>query len=160
MLSQTEEYALRAVVWLAGHSHPPKPARAAREHRTDASATGSTAAPRSAVAGPGQTPPTHFTAQQIAQGTGIPAGYLAKVLQALVKTGLVCSRRGLHGGFHLAQAPAQFSVLDVVQAVHPVRHNGNGHNPREPRDAHRAQAILGQALASFTIDRLAQQIRE
>ena len=85
MISQTTEYALRAVVWLA--ANPDKP----------------------------------LTAQQIAEATRVPAGYLAKVLQGLSRAGLLHSQRGLGGGFMLARSPGQLTMWEVVQAVDPLK---------------------------------------
>lgn len=85
MISQTTEYALRAVVWLA--ANPEKP----------------------------------LTAQQIAEATRVPAGYLAKVLQGLSRAGLLHSQRGLGGGFTLARAPSELTMWEVVQAVDPLK---------------------------------------
>jgi Rrf2 family protein len=58
---------------------------------------------------------------QIAKVTHVPAGYLAKVLQMLGRAGLVRSQRGLHGGFVLARPPGKISVLEVVNAVDPLK---------------------------------------
>ncbi len=44
-------------------------------------------------------PSVSFTTRQIAEATGMPAGYLSKVLQTLARVGIVQSQRGLHGGF-------------------------------------------------------------
>lgn len=85
MISQTTEYALRAVVWLA--ANPEKP----------------------------------LTAQQIAEATRVPAGYLAKVLQGLSRAGLLHSQRGLGGGFTLARDPSSLTMWEVVQAVDPMK---------------------------------------
>lgn len=60
------------------------------------------------------------TNQQIADATRVPAGYLSKVLQALGRGGLVRAQRGIGGGFTLGRAPAEITVLDVVNAVDPV----------------------------------------
>lgn len=60
------------------------------------------------------------TTVQIAAATQVPSGYLAKVLQALVRAGVVRSQRGLGGGFVLALPPSELSVYDVVQAVDPI----------------------------------------
>lgn len=57
------------------------------------------------------------TSAAIAEGTLVPHGYLSKVLQSLVRRGLVTSRRGLGGGFLLARDPRKISVLDVLQAA-------------------------------------------
>jgi Rrf2 family nitric oxide-sensitive transcriptional repressor len=51
----------------------------------------------------------------------VPAGYLAKVLQQLVRGGVATSQRGLRGGFLLAKPAGDVLVLDVVNAVDPIR---------------------------------------
>jgi Rrf2 family transcriptional regulator, nitric oxide-sensitive transcriptional repressor len=61
------------------------------------------------------------TISELAQATKIPEGYLAKVLRQLGRAGLIHSQRGPHGGSVLARAPNEISVLDVVQAVDPLR---------------------------------------
>lgn len=53
--------------------------------------------------------------------TKVPPGYLPKVLQTLRRGGLVQSKRGLGGGFTLARAPEQMTVLDVVSVVDPIK---------------------------------------
>ena len=85
MFSQTIEYALRAVVFVAAQQGRPQ------------------------------------TTRQIAAATKVPAGYLSKVMQALGRSGLIHSQRGLHGGFTLARAPEKIRVLEVVNAVGPIR---------------------------------------
>jgi len=84
MLSQTVEYALRAVVTLAQQD--------------------------------GQS----CTAQRLAALTHVPGPYLSKLMQVLVRAGLVRSQRGLHGGFVLARGPDELTIWDVVQAVEPL----------------------------------------
>lgn len=59
--------------------------------------------------------------RDIAHAAALPAGYLAKVMQALVRTGIVQSRRGLGGGFRLRIAPDRLTVLQVVESVEPLR---------------------------------------
>jgi Rrf2 family protein len=86
MISQTAEYALRAVVCLG----------TAPDHRP-------------------------LTTQVIAEKTMVPAGYLSKVLQGLGRAGLVESQRGLKGGFVLARPMDEISVLDVINAVDPLK---------------------------------------
>jgi Rrf2 family nitric oxide-sensitive transcriptional repressor len=85
VISQTAEYALRAIVFLGGNAGRPA------------------------------------TTQQIAAATRVPVGYLSKVLRALGKAGLVAARRGLHGGFVLTRSLDDLTVLDVVNAVDPLR---------------------------------------
>ncbi len=57
----------------------------------------------------------------IARITKVPPGYLPKVLQMLRKAGLLESKRGLGGGFTLARPVDELTVLDVVNAVEPVK---------------------------------------
>jgi hypothetical protein len=47
--------------------------------------------------------------------------YLSKVLNILVRSGLVRSQRGLRGGFTLASSPDKIRILDIVQAVEPFQ---------------------------------------
>jgi Rrf2 family protein len=42
---------------------------------------------------------------------------MAKVLQRLVRRGLLVSQQGTRGGYQLARIPAQISVADVIQAI-------------------------------------------
>lgn len=84
MISQTAEYALRALVFIADH------------------------------------PDQAHTADAIAQGTKVPVGYLAKIMQILTKAGLVTSQRGLYGGFTLKREPRELTVYDVVQCIDPI----------------------------------------
>lgn len=84
MISQTAEYALRAMVYLADQTDPK-------------------------------------TTQTISTATQVPTGYLAKVMQNLSRGGLVKAQRGLHGGFMLAAPAAETTVLQVINAVDPIR---------------------------------------
>ncbi|HVP62228.1 MAG TPA: Rrf2 family transcriptional regulator [Myxococcaceae bacterium] len=61
------------------------------------------------------------TIPELARTTRIPEDYLAKVLRQLARAGLVRSQRGPNGGSTLARAPEEVSVLDVVQAVDPLK---------------------------------------
>ena len=85
MISQTVEYALRAVVTIAQHEGQP------------------------------------CTAQQISKITQVPAPYLSKLMQVLVRAGIASSQRGLHGGFVLAQPPTEMSIWQVIDAVEPFK---------------------------------------
>ncbi len=84
MLSQTVEYALRAVVFLADQS------------------------------------PNAQTTSQIAEATKVPPAYLSKVLQGLCRSDILRSQRGIGGGMSLVKAPAEVTILDVVNAVEPI----------------------------------------
>jgi len=85
MMSQTVEYALRAVTTLAYHEGQPT------------------------------------TTQGVADATKVPVAYLAKILQELAKAGIIRTQRGVGGGVALAKPAAELSILDVVNAVEPIR---------------------------------------
>ena len=54
---------------------------------------------------------------RIAQGMRIPKTFLAKILQKLVKGGVVKSFRGAKGGFRLDRRPEDITLLDVIEAI-------------------------------------------
>jgi Rrf2 family protein len=84
-LTQTAEYALRAVIWLAQHPGMPQ------------------------------------TKTAIGHATQVPASYLPKVLQPLVRGQLIHAQRGIGGGYTLAKGASETSLLDVVNEVDPLR---------------------------------------
>ena len=65
--------------------------------------------------------PEAMVCSRIAEVTRVPAGYLSKVLQILGRSGLVRSKRGLGGGFVLGRPAGEMSVLEVVNAVDPLK---------------------------------------
>jgi Rrf2 family nitric oxide-sensitive transcriptional repressor len=66
-------------------------------------------------------PDAPHTVERMAAATHVPVSYLAKVMQLLVRGGIVASRRGVGGGFTLAKPPAKLRILEIVQAVDPIR---------------------------------------
>lgn len=62
-----------------------------------------------------------MTTEAIAKQTRVPPGYLSKVLQSLNKAGVVDSRRGLRGGYELTRPPEELTLLDVINAVDPLK---------------------------------------
>jgi Rrf2 family protein len=85
MISQTVEYALRAIVTIAQHK--------------------------------GET----CTARRISEIAQIPTAYLSKLMQSLVRGGLVHSQRGLNGGFLLAHDPKDITIWEVVDVIEPLK---------------------------------------
>jgi Rrf2 family protein len=57
------------------------------------------------------------SAREIAEQYDIPIELLAKVLQRLVRTGLLVSTQGTRGGYALSRAAKSISVADVIQAI-------------------------------------------
>lgn len=85
MLSQTVEYALRAMIQLTYIA------------------------------------PAACATDDLSRTTQVPRAYLSKVLQGLRRAGVVESRRGIGGGVCLARPPEEISLLEVVNAVEPIR---------------------------------------
>lgn len=57
------------------------------------------------------------TTSTIAKAEGIPAGYLAKVFQRLVKAQLVRSVRGRKRGYVFAKPPEEISLLELFEVI-------------------------------------------
>jgi Rrf2 family nitric oxide-sensitive transcriptional repressor len=115
MISNTTEYALRAVIFL------------------------------------GQDNQSAYTAQQISMATQVPLPYLSKILNGLVRTNLVTSQRGLGGGFALAVNPNKLTLLQVLDAVEPVR--GTEHCPPS-LDKKRGNSCPLHALLNESVQRM------
>jgi Rrf2 family protein len=54
---------------------------------------------------------------QLAAATDAPESFLAKILQALSRAGLILARRGKIGGFELLPIGRQASMRDVIEAM-------------------------------------------
>jgi len=103
----------------------------------------------------------------IGRAQDIPASFLAKILQSLVRGGLAVSQRGAHGGFALARPAADITMRDVIEAVDgPIALNHCVLWPDECArsgecQVHkawmRAQAQLMDVLDSVTLKTLAPQ---
>ncbi|MGZ8753176.1 MAG: RrF2 family transcriptional regulator [Acidimicrobiia bacterium] len=65
-------------------------------------------------------PERTLSAARLAEYHGVPAPYLTKHLQALVRAGVLESVPGPRGGFRLARPAADLTVLDVVEAIDGV----------------------------------------
>jgi Rrf2 family protein len=57
------------------------------------------------------------SAREIAEQYDIPIELMAKVLQRLVRTGLLVSTQGTRGGYTLSRPSLAISVADVIQAI-------------------------------------------
>lgn len=53
----------------------------------------------------------------LAKAAGVPKPYLAKVVAALSRKGLLFTKRGYHGGLSLARRAEEISLLEIVEAV-------------------------------------------
>ncbi len=57
------------------------------------------------------------SAKDIAENYGIPPEALAKILQRLVKAGLLQSQHGTNGGYVLARSAETISAYEVIRAI-------------------------------------------
>ena len=58
---------------------------------------------------------------EIAEATQVPSAYLSKVLQGLKEKGIVRLQRGIGGGVALAHRPDELTILDIFNAVDPIK---------------------------------------
>jgi Rrf2 family protein len=57
------------------------------------------------------------SAKDVADAYGIPQEALAKILQRLVKAGLLRSQHGTNGGYTLAREAGTISAFEVIRAI-------------------------------------------
>jgi Rrf2 family protein len=57
------------------------------------------------------------SAKDVAESYGIPQEVLAKILQRLVKAGLLHSQHGINGGYSLARDPGTITAFEVIRAI-------------------------------------------
>ena len=80
------------------------------------------------------------SAAQLAAHFDVPPAYLAKQLQALVRSGVLVAATGPRGGFRLARPAGELTLLQIVEAVdgsssfyqcNELRQRGRGAAPPE-----------------------------
>ena len=59
---------------------------------------------------------------EISEARDIPEKFLAKIFQALSRSGILRSHRGVRGGFTLAKPPGDITVKDVLEAIQGPYH--------------------------------------
>lgn len=106
---------------------------------------------------------------ELAAATGVSGHFLSKVLQQLVRTGLIRSQRGLGGGYVLAQSAGKISLLAIVAAIEgSVRLNqcleeGPSCERKASCPAHdvwvEAQLAVEKVLGGVTVAELAQRAK-
>ncbi len=58
-----------------------------------------------------------LSATGLAERAGLEATTVAKVLKPLAQAGLVQAFRGVNGGYRLARAPSEISLVEIVEAI-------------------------------------------
>jgi Rrf2 family protein len=81
--------------------------------------------------------------RDIAERTGLPQPYLEQILLALKGAGLVRSKRGVGGGYVLAQDPKAITLGDIVAAVDgPIAVGDFGEPHQAGACDHEGQCVL------------------
>lgn len=105
-------------------------------------------------------------ARAIAEATGIPPAFLAKILRQLAAAELIEGERGHGGGYRLARSPDEIVLADVVSALDG--HSGSNVCPMgdracssdDPCPLHElwslATAPINQLAQTVTLGRLAK----
>lgn len=58
-----------------------------------------------------------ISAKEISEKENIPFDLLAKILQKMVRKGLVISQQGNRGGYSLSAPPEKISLLEIINSV-------------------------------------------
>jgi len=96
-------------------------------------------------------------AQEIAGQENIPLRFLLKILRQLGQAGIVKSYRGVGGGFSLARAPEDITLLDVVEAVEgPVKINRCLIDPKYCTSQRGGRCAIHQELSLIQNDIIAR----
>ncbi|MHB1285441.1 MAG: RrF2 family transcriptional regulator [Leptospirales bacterium] len=59
----------------------------------------------------------YLSTRDLAEFHGIPKEYLSKAMQSLSQASLVATSIGPRGGYRLARAPDQITLLEIVEAI-------------------------------------------
>jgi Rrf2 family nitric oxide-sensitive transcriptional repressor len=102
--------------------------------------------------------PAASTTKEIAARTKVPSAYLAKVLQSMRRADLIHSRRGVGGGVTLARPPKDVSLLDVIDAVEPLKRARGKSRPSTSLLQRTLDAALGQVRETFANVSLADML--
>lgn len=57
------------------------------------------------------------SSKEICEKTGVPQNYVAKINRNLTKAGITQTHVGVLGGFSLAKAPENISLLDIINTM-------------------------------------------
>ncbi|MGB9867437.1 MAG: RrF2 family transcriptional regulator [Bacillota bacterium] len=113
---------------------------------------------------------TRVTSADLAAAEDVPPDFLQKLLRKCARAGLLKAHRGAQGGFSLARAPREITVLHVVEAVQgPVTFSkcllGRDTCPRSSACPLRGRwEALGEEVSRFmmgtTLEDLAKEVRQ
>jgi Rrf2 family protein len=95
----------------------------------------------------------------IVDAHGIPKRFLVQILLQLKGAGLIASTRGAAGGYHLARAPEQITLADIIEVIdrsdQPKLIRPRAGRASVAHEPHQTSAV--QAIRSVWADILAAQ---
>ena len=109
----------------------------------------------------------YISVDTIAQAQSIPPKFLEQILLALKRAHFLRSSKGQHGGYHLAKAPEQISLAEIIRLfdgalapLEPVSTKGYAFAPMDKEQKltglfEQIQAQISERLESTTIAELA-----
>jgi Rrf2 family protein len=110
-------------------------------------------------------------AGKISELTGVPQRFALKILRKLVNAGLLCSFKGIGGGYQLQQDASRISLADIIEVIegpyaisrclnkancctHPNRTDGNTEPCKVQQVFGEISKMVNQKLQSTTVDKL------
>ena len=119
----------------------------------------------------GQQPKNEIVLKKdICRTQNVTPAFLTKILQPLIKAGIVSSQRGVGGGFLLCKDPAEITLLDILQAEEGqlklnhclLDHDSCQRNSHCPAHEvwHEAQEEMIQTLKKYSIADLVRREKE
>ena len=90
---------------------------------------------------------------EVAEARGIPLHFLEQLFAGLRRAGILQSQRGVKGGYSFRRAPAEVTILEVVETVDGRITSPAGSGPPEGADSVWAEARAGLAelLSGLTV---------
>ena len=113
-------------------------------------------------------PSARVSLTELSEAADVSPAFLSKVLQRLVRSGLIASRRGKKGGFEMLARDRAVSLLEILQALDGVPElnvclQASGCHRSQWCGAHEvwglAQARMRETLAAATLDQLVAETR-
>lgn len=109
--------------------------------------------------------------EDIAASGELPADFLAKIFQRLAHRGILLSRRGVHGGYQLAEPPEKISLARIVAAAEDsgtsarnclleVKNCSSKSHCLIHSDVVRSEKILRNALSRVTLGDLVGDVKK
>jgi Rrf2 family protein len=97
--------------------------------------------------------------EELARIEAVPANYLVQILSELRNGGLITSRRGKQGGYALARAPEDITLLDIVEVIEgellEITTAGAGHSSKHVNHIWKEiRTAFEDKVRSYTLARL------